>query len=85
MRTGLRTVLEESVSVFHKTIASKKKRVDDEEEEMEISRANVNDEDEEEEEEEEEEEDNRFDKTQQIEDFFHVLQTKEKYLLESVG
>ena len=69
---------------FIKTIASKKKRVDDEEEEMEISRANVNDEDEEEEEEEEEEEDNRFDKTQQIEDFFHVLQTKEKYLLESV-
>ena len=36
------------------------------------------------EEEEEEEEETRYDKTQQIEDFFHVLQTKEKYLLESV-
>ena len=36
------------------------------------------------EEEEEEEEESRYDKTQQIEDFFHVLQTKEKYLLESV-
>ena len=72
---------------FIKTIASKKKRVDEEEEEeeMEISRANVNDEDEDEEDDEEdEEEDNRFDKTQQVEDFFHVLQTKEKYLLESV-
>jgi len=72
---------------FIKTIASKKKRVDEEEEEeeMEISRANVNGEDEDEEDDEDdEEEDNRFDKTQQVEDFFHVLQTKEKYLLESV-
>ena len=78
MRTGLRTVLE-SVSIFVKLLRPRRKsrrRRRDGNFESECQRRR-------EEEEEEEEEDNRFDKTQQIEDFFHVLQTK-KNIYESV-
>ena len=60
---------------------------EEEEEEMEVSRANNNngyDEYEEEYADNDEDDETRCDKAQQIEDFFHVLQTKEKYLLESV-
>jgi hypothetical protein len=62
---------------------------EEEEEEMEVSRANNNNGYDEYEEEyadndDDDDDETRCDKAQQIEDFFHVLQTKEKYLLESV-
>ena len=67
----------------------KKKSEEEEDEEMEVSRANNNNNNNENDEYEEEyadgdDDETRCDKAQQIEDFFHVLQTKEKYLLESV-
>ena len=62
MRTGLRTVLEESVSVFSlKLLRPRRRESTTKKKRWKFLRANVNDE--EEEEEEEEEEDNRFDKT----------------------
>ena len=67
----------------------KKKSEEEEDEEMEVSRANNNNGYDEYEEEyadndDDDDDETRCDKAQQIEDFFHVLQTKEKYLLESV-
>jgi hypothetical protein len=68
---------------------TKKNSEEEEEEEMEVSRANNNNGYDEYEEEyadndDDDDDETRCDKAQQIEDFFHVLQTKEKYLLESV-
>ena len=68
---------------------TKKKSEEEEDEEMEVSRANNNNGYDEYEEEyadndDDDDDETRCDKAQQIEDFFHVLQTKEKYLLESV-
>ena len=71
---------------------TKKKSEEEEDEEMEVSRANNNngyDEYEEEyadddDDDDDDDDETRCDKARQIEDFFHVLQTKEKYLLESV-